>query len=117
MSTIGHHVNSKQLRKILEYVFLRNNTLQAKGQRATPVLIWGTHGLKTIGKLSKVQKLLHFHLARHTFATTIALSNGVPIESVSSMLGHATIRQTQDYAKVVALKLTNDMKRVDLVYS
>jgi site-specific recombinase XerD len=73
--------------------------------------------LKTIGKLSKVEKLLHFHLARHTFATTITLSNGVPIESVSSMLGHATIRQTQDYAKVVALKLTNDMKRVDLVYS
>ena len=73
--------------------------------------------LKTIGRLSKVGKLLHFHLARHTFATTITLSNGVPIESVSSMLGHATIRQTQDYAKVVALKLTNDMKRVDLVYS
>jgi integrase len=73
--------------------------------------------LKTIGRLSKVEKLLHFHLARHTFATTITLSNGVPIESVSSMLGHATIRQTQDYAKVVALKLTNDMKRVDLVYS
>lgn len=73
--------------------------------------------LKTIGRLSKLEKLLHFHLARHTFATTITLSNGVPIESVSSMLGHATIRQTQDYAKVVALKLTNDMKRVDLVYS
>jgi site-specific recombinase XerD len=73
--------------------------------------------LKTIGRVSKVEKLLHFHLARHTFATTITLSNGVPIESVSSMLGHATIRQTQDYAKVVALKLTNDMKRVDLVYS
>lgn len=45
MSTLGHHVNAKQLRRILEHIFTRNNTLQAKGQRATPVLIWGTHGL------------------------------------------------------------------------
>ena len=72
--------------------------------------------LKTIGRLSKVEKLLHFHLARHTFATTITLSNGVPIESVSSMLGHATIRQTQDYAKVVAFKLKSDMERLNQVY-
>ena len=45
MSTLGHSVNSKQLRNILEHVFSRNNSLQAAGQRATPVLIWGTHGL------------------------------------------------------------------------
>lgn len=45
MSTLGHSVNSKQLRRILEHVFSRNNSLQAAGQRATPVLIWGTHGL------------------------------------------------------------------------
>ena len=73
--------------------------------------------LKVIGKVAGLDKILHFHLARHTFATTITLSNGVPIESVSSMLGHATIRQTQDYAKVVALKLKLDMERVNLVYS
>ena len=73
-------------------------------------------GLKPIGAMAKVEKLLHFHLARHTFATTITLSNGVPIESVSSMLGHATIRQTQDYAKVVAIKLTNDMLKVNQFY-
>jgi MoxR-like ATPase len=45
MSTLGHAVNSKQLRKILEHVFSRNNTLQSTGQRGTPILIWGTHGL------------------------------------------------------------------------
>ncbi len=73
--------------------------------------------LKVIGNLSKLDKQLHFHLARHTFATTVTLSNGVPIESVSSMLGHATIRQTQDYAKVVALKLTKDMQLVKQFYS
>ena len=53
--------------------------------------------LKTIGKLSGIEKPLHMHLARHTFATTITLSNGVPLETVSNMLGHATLRQTQYY--------------------
>ena len=73
--------------------------------------------LKIIEKIAGLDKMLHFHLARHTFATTITLSNGVPIESVSSMLGHATIRQTQDYAQVIAFKLKNDMERVNMVYS
>lgn len=72
--------------------------------------------LKDVGHKCGIQKVLHFHLARHTFATTITLSNGVPIESVSSMLGHATIRQTQDYAKVVALKLKRDMEILNKVY-
>lgn len=72
--------------------------------------------LKVIAQCCGLDKTLHFYLARHIFATTITLSNGVPIESVSSMLGHATIGQTQDYAKVVALRLSNDMKKVDLVY-
>jgi site-specific recombinase XerD len=72
--------------------------------------------LKILGIKSGLDKPLHFHLARHTFATTITLSNGVPIESVSSMLGHATIRQTQDYAKVVAFKLKSDMERLNKVY-
>ena len=50
------------------------------------------------------------YLARHTFATTITLANGVPIESVSKMLGHTDIRTTQIYAKVVDTKLSNDME-------
>lgn len=54
--------------------------------------------------------LLLMHLARHTFATTITLANGVPIESVSKMLGHTDIRTTQIYAKVIDTKLSNDME-------
>lgn len=50
-----------------------------------------------------------FHCSRHTFATTITLANGVPIESVSKMLGHTDIRTTQIYAKVIDTKLSNDM--------
>jgi len=48
-------------------------------------------------------------LARHTFATSVTLSNGVPIETVSKMLGHTTIRTTQIYAKVVEQKVSQDM--------
>lgn len=72
--------------------------------------------LKTIGEAAGITKQLHMHLARHTFATTITLSNGVPIESVSSMLGHASLRQTQHYAKIVALKVINDMAKVKQLY-
>ena len=50
------------------------------------------------------------HTARHTFATTVTLANGVPIESVSKMLGHTDIRTTQIYAKVIDTKLSNDME-------
>ena len=49
-------------------------------------------------------------MARHTFATAVTLTNGVPMESVSSMLGHKSLRTTQIYAKVVQKKLSNDMK-------
>ena len=72
--------------------------------------------LKKIGNLAGVEKKLHMHLARHTFATTVTLSNGVPIETVSNMLGHATLRQTQHYAKVVALKIKTDMAKLKQVY-
>jgi site-specific recombinase XerD len=50
------------------------------------------------------------HLARHTFATTVTLANGVPIETVSKMLGHSSIKTTQIYSKVVDTKISNDMK-------
>ena len=73
--------------------------------------------LKTIGEKAGLIKQLHMHLARHTFATTITLSNGVPIETVSNMLGHASLRQTQHYAKIVAMKVINDMARVKQLYS
>lgn len=72
--------------------------------------------LKTIGEMAGLTKTLHMHLARHTFATTVTLSNGVPIETVSSMLGHATLRQTQHYAKIVAIKVVNDMAKIKELY-
>jgi site-specific recombinase XerD len=68
--------------------------------------------LKEIADLCNINKAITFHIARHTFATTITLSNGVPIESVSKMLGHTTIRSTQVYAKVVEQKLSEDMQNL-----
>jgi len=73
-------------------------------------------GLKYIGKRAGIVKKLHMHLARHTFATTVTLSNGVPIETVSKMLGHANITQTQHYAKVVPLKIKLDMGKIRDLY-
>jgi site-specific recombinase XerD len=65
--------------------------------------------LKEVADLCEIESHLTFHLARHTFATSVTLSNGVPIETVSKMLGHTTIRTTQIYAKVVEHKVSHDM--------
>src|SRR5690554_5359308 len=65
--------------------------------------------LKEIADLCNINKNLTFHLARHTFATTVTLSNGVPIESVSKMLGHKSLRTTQHYAKILDRKVSDDM--------
>jgi len=65
--------------------------------------------LKEIGDVCGINKELTFHLARHTFATTVTLTNGVPLESVGKMLGHRSIKSTQIYARVLDDKLCNDM--------
>jgi site-specific recombinase XerD len=68
--------------------------------------------LKEIATLCGIDKMITFHLARHTFATTVTLANGVPIETVGSMLGHKNLRTTQLYAKVVQQKVSDDMKQL-----
>ncbi len=66
--------------------------------------------LKEIADICGITKQFTFHIARHTFATTVTLSNGVPIESVSKMLGHTNLRTTQHYAKILDKKVSDDMK-------
>lgn len=66
--------------------------------------------LKEIADICSIMKHLTFHIARHTFATTITLNNGVPIETVSKMLGHKSLKITQIYAKILDRKVSDDMK-------
>lgn len=65
--------------------------------------------LKEVANFVGIQKNLTFHMARHTFATTVTLSNGVPIETVSKLLGHSKIATTQIYARVLENKISADM--------
>lgn len=66
--------------------------------------------LKEIAVILKIKKRLTFHAARHTFATTVTLSNGVPIETVSKLLGHTKLSTTQIYARVIEQKVSADMR-------
>ena len=66
--------------------------------------------LKEIAAVCGIEKTITFHIARHSFATTITLQNDVPIESVSKMLGHKSIKTTQHYAKVLDKKVSADMQ-------
>jgi len=65
--------------------------------------------LKEIAGICDINKKMTSHTARHTFDTTVTLSNGVPMESVSKMLGHKNLKTTQHYAKVLDKKLSDDM--------
>ncbi|MCC8358362.1 site-specific integrase [Salinimicrobium sediminilitoris] len=68
--------------------------------------------LKEIAYLCKIKKHLTFHMARHTFATTVTLTNGVPLETVSKLLGHTKLTTTQIYARVIEKKVSEDMNEL-----
>jgi site-specific recombinase XerD len=70
--------------------------------------------LKEIADVCGINKELTFHIARHTFATSVTLANGVSIESVSKMLGHKNMRTTQHYAKILDSKVSEDMQLLKL---
>lgn len=69
--------------------------------------------LKAIATLCGIDRKLTFHMARHTYATEITLSHGVPIETVSRMLGHSRIDTTQIYAEVTDSKIETDTRQLD----
>lgn len=93
----------------------RNHPSCLASNRLLPVItnIKTNAYLKEIADVCEIKKNLTFHMARHTFATTITLTNGVPIETVSNMLGHSKITTTQIYAKVLGNKVSEDMERLE----
>lgn len=70
--------------------------------------------LKEIADACGIKKNLNFHIARHTFATTVTLLNDVPIETVSKMLGHTKLSTTQKYARVIEKKISKDMRQLKM---
>lgn len=84
----------------------------AEGNLLLPVPCYGNckYDLKVIAKKCGIDKNVTWHVARHTYATTICLSNDVPIETLSKMLGHRSIRTTQIYAKITGEKISRDME-------
>lgn len=73
--------------------------------------------LKKIAKLAGVDNRVTYHVARHTFATTITLQREIPLETVSKMLGHTKITTTQIYARVVDTKVMRDMAALKSMYA
>ncbi|MBN2682554.1 MAG: integrase catalytic domain-containing protein [Bacteroidales bacterium] len=73
--------------------------------------------LKEIGDVCGIEINLSSHLARHTFATTVTLNNNVPIETISKMLGHTSIRTTNIYARLLHKKISQDMAHLNHIYA
>lgn len=69
--------------------------------------------LKELAGICGISKNLSMHVACHTFGTSVTLSNGVPIETVSKMLGHTSLKTTQIYARTVDSKISEDMNRLN----
>ena len=86
----------------------------AEGDKLLPVPCYANckNGIKVIAKRCGIDKNVTWHMSRHSYATTVCLSNDVPIETLSKMLGHRSIRTTQIYAKITAEKISNDMEKL-----
>ena len=86
----------------------------AEGNKLLPVPCYANckNGIKAIARKCGIEKNVTWHMSRHTYATTVCLSNDVPIETLSKMLGHRSIRTTQIYAKITAEKISNDMEKL-----
>ena len=86
----------------------------AKDDRLLPVPAYSVckYDIKQVAKQCGIEKNVSWHVARHSFATSVCLSNGVPIETLSKMMGHTSIRSTQIYAKITAQKLSDDMEKL-----
>ena len=109
-------LSSIPLLPIAERIIAKYSSIPCDKDQLLPVYSnQKTNGyLKEIADLCGITKNLTFHVARHTFATTITLSNGVPIESVSKMLGHKSLKTTQHYAKILDTKLAEDISNLQL---
>ncbi len=109
-------LSSIPLLPIAERIIAKYSSIPCDKDQLLPVYSnQKTNGyLKEIADLCGITKKLTFHVARHTFATTITLSNGVPIESVSKMLGHKSLKTTQHYAKILDSKLAEDISNLQL---
>ncbi len=86
----------------------------AEDNRLLPVPCYANcrHGIKAVAKLCGIQKNVCWHQSRHSYATTICLFNGVPIETLSKLMGHKSILSTQIYAKITAEKVSNDIENL-----
>ena len=73
--------------------------------------------LKELTDVCGIKKKITFHTARHTFATTITMANGVSTESISKMLGHKSLRTTQHYAKILDITVSQDMAKLKMKLS
>lgn len=111
----GNSSNVPLLPKALEIIGkYKEHPVTGNSERLLPVISNQKMNayLKELATLCDIQKTMTFHMARHTFATTVTLTNGVSIETVSSMLGHKNLKTTQIYAKVVQSKVSEDMGKL-----
>ncbi len=106
------NVHSNILLLDIPKMILKKYSNKITGGKLLPVIINQRINsyLKEIADVCGIEKNLTFHLARHTFATTVTLAKGVPMETVSKMLGHTSIRTTQIYARITESKIGNDMQ-------